>query len=69
MRLPHLHRRPDAAADLTTWDDGEDQTVVALLERYASESLSPDEATLSRMGGVVRAAFVESVTERETGFG
>lgn len=67
MRLPQLHRRPGAAADLPTWDEGDDQAVVALLERYAAESLSPDEATLSRMGGVVRAAFVESVTEPETG--
>lgn len=69
MRLPKLHRAPLADSDQPTWGDCDDPAVAALLERYAEESLSPDEAVLSRMGGVVRAAFVESVHERETGLG
>ena len=69
MRRPRLHRASLADSDQPNWGDCDDPAMAALLERYAEESLSPDETTLSRMGGVVRAAFVESAVERDAGLG
>jgi hypothetical protein len=66
MRMLQLRRspRPDAQAQSWVADDSE---VAARLERYAAESLSPDEAALDRVGAVVRAAFVEAVIAHDTG--
>jgi hypothetical protein len=62
MRMPFF-RHPSDRSNEPEWDVDE-EPVAALLERYASDSLSPDEATLSRIGAVVRASYVESVMDR-----
>jgi hypothetical protein len=67
VRLPTLRHRPDAEPHAASWSDCDDRPVAELLERYAATSLSPDDAALSRMGAAVRAAFVESLAEREAG--
>ncbi len=64
MRLPPFRHGPAADVDAPSWSDGDDRPVAEVLERYAVEALSPDEATLSRMGTAVRAAFVAAVMER-----
>jgi hypothetical protein len=67
MRWPTFGSEPEAEAR-EVWGDDEAQ-VASLLQRYAADSLSPDETTLSRMGAVVRAAFVDSAMDRETASG
>ena len=69
MRMPHLTdlrrrfasdsdpERPDALRP-QDYVEAEDRPTADLLQSYARESLSPDEATLSRIGASVRAAFV-----------
>jgi hypothetical protein len=63
MKLPIFGRSP-SRPDESDWDDGDDG-MAEILDWYAVEVLSPDAATLSRIGGRVRAAFVRSITERE----
>ena len=65
MKLPVFGRRTPPIDD-PSWADG-GGGVTRLLEWYAVEALSPDSATLSRIGGTVRAAFAASVTGREAG--
>jgi predicted N-acetyltransferase YhbS len=67
MRWPIFRGEPESEAP-EVWGDDE-APVASLLERYAADSLSPDQATLSRMGAAARAAFVESVMDRETVIG
>ena len=58
MNRPRLLRlRGDNTAD-QGWGDNDD-SVAAMLEQYA-RTLSPDAATLSRVGASVRAAFAEA---------
>lgn len=68
MKLPTFRHGQDASLDSSSEDYRDDQPVAEQLQRYA-ESLSPDEETLSRMGAAVRAAFADSVTQREAGIG
>lgn len=66
MRLPHISRRPDASLEPQRWvDSDEERSAADRLAAYSAESLSPDEAALSRLGASVRAAFVESATRRD----
>ena len=67
MRLPAFLRRSSGDVDTLTWTDGDDHAAAEMLDRYAADSLSPSDETLARMGGAVRAAFVESTANRASG--
>jgi hypothetical protein len=60
MRLPTLSRDKRHNETAFAGMDGDDARTAAALLAYAADSLSPDAAVLSRMGGVVRAAFLQS---------
>jgi hypothetical protein len=60
MRPPHA----SAGSETQGWGDGDDTSVIEMLQGYAEESLSPDENELSRVGASIRAAFVESTAGR-----
>jgi hypothetical protein len=65
MRLPILSHNPPQNAAAFAGTDGNDAQTAETLLAYAADSLSPDAAALSRMGGVVRAAFLESEMSRD----
>jgi hypothetical protein len=66
MKLPRFTRRPVDRLEPQGWSNGDDSSIADLLGAYAG-SISPDEATMSRVGASVRAAFVESTTARRAG--
>jgi hypothetical protein len=60
MRLPTLVHNPTGNVAAFAGSEGDDARTAATLLEYAADSLTPDAEILARMGGVVRAAFLES---------
>lgn len=60
MRLPFFVGASGPGITPNEIPDADDQASIALLSGLVRESLSPDRATLLRVGAMVRAAFVES---------